>query len=233
MGALIDAEAAELARLTSTAYHRLVAYYRSEGGQTAADADVLARTPLYATVDAPSQDVSWFALNTLLDSDPATAIAIWERVKRDAAGYVDQGYHVADALRYDSPWQKAQFAVIRQGFYEEWQPRGGVERALLDNLAMAFCAQIYWAGEAQQRAATDPIDVDAKRRKDGYWTPPRVSQAEALQQAAEMADRWNRITIRTLRALRDLRRYTVVVNGAQQVNIGGQQVIAGRVEEQR
>jgi hypothetical protein len=41
-----------------------------------------------------------------------------------------------------------------------------------------------------------------------------------------MVDRFNRIFLRTLRALRDLRRYTpaVIVQNAGQVNIGEQQV---------
>ena len=41
-----------------------------------------------------------------------------------------------------------------------------------------------------------------------------------------MAERWNRVFLRTLRALRDLRRYapTVMIQNAEQVNIGGQQL---------
>ena len=58
---------------------------------------------------------------------------------------------------------------------------------------------------------------------------PRVSRAAAIEQPA-MVDRFNRLFLRTLRALRDLRRYapTVMVQHAAQVNIGGQQVnVAG------
>jgi hypothetical protein len=47
-----------------------------------------------------------------------------------------------------------------------------------------------------------------------------------MERAAAMADRFNRIFLRTLRALRDLRRYAtpVVVQNAGQVNVAGQQV---------
>jgi len=50
-----------------------------------------------------------------------------------------------------------------------------------------------------------------------------------VSQAADMADRFNRLFLRTLRQLRDLRRYNlpVTINNPQQVNIaaeGGQQV---------
>jgi hypothetical protein len=60
----------------------------------------------------------------------------------------------------------------------------------------------------------------------GTWTPPRQSEAEATEQWAATVDRLNRIFLRTLRALRDLRRYAgpVIVQNAEQVNVGGQQV---------
>ncbi len=48
------------------------------------------------------------------------------------------------------------------------------------------------------------------------------SVVAATDQAMLMADRWNRIFCRTLRALRDLRRFDVHVNinGPGQINIG-------------
>jgi hypothetical protein len=47
----------------------------------------------------------------------------------------------------------------------------------------------------------------------------------AIDQAAVMVERFNRIFLRTLRALRDLRRYgPVVVHQAGQINVGQQQV---------
>ena len=47
-----------------------------------------------------------------------------------------------------------------------------------------------------------------------------------MDQSAAMADRFQRMFLRGLRALRDLRRYApaVVVQNAGQVNVGGQQV---------
>ena len=48
--------------------------------------------------------------------------------------------------------------------------------------------------------------------------------------AANMADRFHKLFLRTLRALRDLRRYatTVMVQNAGQVNVGPQQWNVGR-----
>jgi hypothetical protein len=53
-----------------------------------------------------------------------------------------------------------------------------------------------------------------------------VTGAQAIEQAGAMVDRFNRIFLRTLRALRDLRRgpQPVLVQNAQQVNVGQQQV---------
>lgn len=57
----------------------------------------------------------------------------------------------------------------------------------------------------------------ANGREDGYWFRPYVSEKEALDQAVQMADRFNRIFMRTLRQLRDLRRYApVTINNPNQ-----------------
>lgn len=63
----------------------------------------------------------------------------------------------------------------------------------------------------------------------GKWKAVALNGDGDAQQAAEMADRYNRLFLRTLRQLRDLRRYVVpvTINNPQQVNIaadGGQQV---------
>ena len=51
-----------------------------------------------------------------------------------------------------------------------------------------------------------------------------------MEQSAAMADRFNRLFLRTLRALRDLRRFNaaVIVQHAGQVNVGAQQVNVSR-----
>ena len=61
------------------------------------------------------------------------------------------------------------------------------------------------------------------------WQPPRLTASEYLERAYQMADRFNRMFLRTLRQMRDLRRYQmpVTINNPKQVNIaadGGQQV---------
>jgi hypothetical protein len=66
----------------------------------------------------------------------------------------------------------------------------------------------------------------ASLQKGKGWETPRVTEAQAVEQAAAMVERFNRIFLRTLRALRDLRRgpQPVFVQNAGQVNVGQQQV---------
>src|SRR5262249_29209030 len=66
---------------------------------------------------------------------------------------------------------------------------------------------------------------------DGAWGIPYQSQAGALQQAAELADRFRRAYQSQLRSIRDWRKYgaPMVINNPEQVNIaadGGQQINA-------
>ena len=67
----------------------------------------------------------------------------------------------------------------------------------------------------------------------------QAREMEAQVHAAAMHDRWSKTFVRTLRALRDLRRYQVVIQNAPggQVNVGAQQVnvqqVPGAPEEAR
>jgi hypothetical protein len=63
-------------------------------------------------------------------------------------------------------------------------------------------------------------------QKGKGWETPRVTEAQAVEQAGAMVDRFNRIFLRNLRALRDLRRcpQPIFVQNAGQVNVGQQQV---------
>jgi len=83
----------------------------------------------------------------------------------------------------------------------------------------------------------ESYEAGAQLQRAAYPPPPRVSIAEAMDQAAAMADRFHRMFLRSLRALRDLRRYTptVVVANAGQVNVsaGPQINLAGRDSAER
>ena len=81
-----------------------------------------------------------------------------------------------------------------------------------------------WQGERDKRRALEdmsPAQRERHQRAEG-WLPPRVGEAEATEQAATMADRYQRAFLRLMKAFRDNRRLfgSLVVAGGQ-VNIAG------------
>jgi hypothetical protein len=79
--------------------------------------------------------------------------------------------------------------------------------------------------DVREQVKSSKIPYDER----GTWQPPRLKASEYLERATQMADRYQRMFLRTLRQMRDLRRYSppVIVQNAGQVNIaadGGQQV---------
>jgi hypothetical protein len=74
---------------------------------------------------------------------------------------------------------------------------------------------------------------EAETRKSGAWRGPRLKDAEAIDQSAAMVERFNRLFVRTLRTLRDLRRYApaIHIEHAGQVNLAqGAQLNVARAE---
>jgi hypothetical protein len=74
-------------------------------------------------------------------------------------------------------------------------------------------------------AAYAELSAQERRLAEAHGTP-RLSDAEAMDHAAGMMERYHRLFLRTLRALQDQRRLgrPVVVRRAGQVNIAQQQV---------
>jgi hypothetical protein len=122
-------------------------------------------------------------------------------------------------------------------------PSGGIEIAMVDMLAQSYFQWQFWLEQTVKRSQTEPREEHykyqewkryqkelqkAKSWEEGYWFPPYVTEQRAIEHAVQMADRFNRIFMRTLRQLRDLRRYApVTINNPNQVNIaaeGGQQI---------
>ncbi len=172
-------------------------------------------------------------------------------MKSEAADEFESGHLASKAYLPNrerrTAWDVASYLGLRESFISEWQPRGGIELSLIDTLAQAFLHFQYWLKQTVLRSQSKPREshqgyiLRQERRnpgKDvssgytcGHWDMPYVSEQAAVEHAGQMADRWHRIYMRTLRNLRDLRRYSVTINNPQQVNIasdGGQQVnIAG------
>ena len=224
---LAAAEITTLSRELAGGYLRLLAWYRKEMNLSLEEADTKARAFdeaewAHRAADEPPDQVSWAGLSALVEHYPEEGWAAWERIKAAARDELVSGHRAAQTLECNgSPWERAQFLAIRAAFQEEWQPRGGIEAALIDQMAQAHACYLHWLSRLHVQASSEGRTQDAKLKRDGYWQPPRVTVAEATDQAAAMTDRFQRLFLRSLRALRDLRRYapTVVVANAGQVNV--------------
>lgn len=175
------------------------------------------------------EKVDWGEIAAVAEADMQGALQLWARVREAADDELESGRRAATIAGQDgNPYALAQFLAIRDAFADEWQPRGGIESALIDMLTVAFSLQMYWTTIAHERATrTHDTQREAlKRYEAGGWKSPFQSEAEAVEQAHRLADGYNRQFLRTLRQMRDLRRYAppVIVNNGGQVNVGAQQV---------
>jgi hypothetical protein len=226
-GSVSDAEeAGTLARELAAAFKGMVEHYRDVWKMSTPEAvaKVQESGPHYeaSVLKGPADQVSWHGLEYVARQDPARAAARWEEVKEQALHEVRCGHRAAKAMEgYGSNcWARAQFLAMRRDLTEAWQPRNGVERQLIDMMAQAQTAQLYWLDILTLRCASQSV-----KREEGRWASVTVEDAEAIDQAAGMVERFQAMFLRTLKALRDLRRMPgVVVQNAGQVNVGGQQV---------
>jgi hypothetical protein len=179
--------------------------------------------------------------------------SLWEMIKTEARDEFESGHLASKALSptqfLRTAWGVASYLGLRESFVEEWQPQGGIQVSLIDMLAQSFFCVQHWVKQSVLRSQTplrksnagyiqwqeqfNPDAVD-----DGYtyghWDLPYVSEQAAVEHATRMADRWHRIYMRTLRGMRDLRRYSVTIANAQQVNFasdGAQQVNVAKASQ--
>jgi hypothetical protein len=221
-------EACTLAREFAAAFRGMVEHYKRECGRSPQEALAAAHegSPEYEALvlQGAADEVSWHGLEYLASQDPEKALRRWEEVKAEALAELRSGHRAAKTMEgcASDCWRRAQFLAVRRDLTEAWQPRNGLERQLLDMLAQAQTAQLRWLGTLSLRCTTASL----RKPPRGTWEPLTVADAEAVEQAAGMVDRFNRIFLRTLRALRDLRRQApgVVVQSAGQVNVAEQQV---------
>jgi hypothetical protein len=123
------------------------------------------------------------------------------------------------------PWDRVQFVVLREELAAQWHPSNGIEWSLIDTMAQSYTAQLHWMEQLTLYTGLEPHNDKEEIEVRGCWNRPRVTDAQAIEQAAAMVERFNRLYLRTLRALTDLRRRAApVLIRAGQVNVGQQQV---------
>lgn len=200
------------------------------------------------------ENLHFVDLLELHSAAPRVAERFWENAKLEGRREFESG-HLAANITFPvnymkGLWNIARYLGVRESFIDDWNPQGGIEVAMIDMLAQSYFQWQYWLEQTVKRSETRPREEhheyqkwkrwnektkNSKSWQEGYWFTPYVSEQQAIEHAVQMADRFNRIFMRTLRQLRDLRRYSpVTINNPAQVNIandGGQQINVSKTEE--
>jgi hypothetical protein len=174
----------------------------------------------------PPDQLSWSTLSQAARHDPAVTLEVWEQIKGAARQELSSGHRTAKSLeRAGTPWDRARFLALREAFRDDWQPRGGVESALIDLLTQSFSAYLQWSERLSLYIDSQCETEDVKLKRDGYWMPPRVTEAKWMTWCAEQANAAYRRFLMTVKSLQDLRRLpSVSIASVGQVNVAQQQV---------
>ena len=225
---------------------RQIDFFVRHLGKTPDEATALAR-------DAPADDARspehlfWSDIQRALAADPEAGQALWRSVKDDATTELATGTRTARTLEHQidgRPYDRARFAVVVDAFRQALRPRDGLEELLVHQMAGAYELHLRWQARAVQRMELDvwqgerdkrwQLENMSPARRDGYgasgWMPPRLSEADAVEQAVLLADRYQRAFLRLMKAFRDNRRlFGALIVAGGQVNIadGPQQVNVG------
>lgn len=220
----------ELARVynqTVEGFQRLLHLSPPEADKQALE--LISPTSTESLLKQDPKEISWIDLNCL--ASDGESLQVWEQIKKAAQEELSSGFTVAKLVEgyCAKPWDRARFLVIRRVMIDEWQPRGGVEMVLLDTLATSYFMYLFWMDLHVERATTQAEIQKNDLKERGKRRPAFSWEEEGTARAAAMTDRFNRMFMRTLRALRDLRRYSPAINiqNAGQVNIAEKQVNMG------
>ena len=230
---------------------RQIDYYVTGYGFSPTEAAARARDlGLNVPEDRPPDQISWFDISTLLEADPERGQAIWDSVKAAAAEELSRGIRSARSVEAQvegRPYERAQVLAIAAALRTALSPRDALEELLVHQMACAYELHLRWQEVAVRRGESEAWHGDRDRRRElenmspaqreryqamEGWVPPRLSDAEAIEQAVMIAERYQRAFLRLLTAFRETRRLvgTLVVAGWQ-VNIGERQLNVARGEQ--
>ena len=190
-----------------------------------------------ATEGPPKQDhltpadVSWNDISAEWNHDEAAGRALWERIRQTACDELREGKAGAFAIEGhdERPMRRAEYLAVWLALADGLRPANGAERLLIDGMAQALIMQRHWLTRMVQTESLDTIRR-GRGRRDGY-EPPRLSEAEAVDRAVAMQDRFQRQFLRLMKCYRDGRRLiaSMTVLGGQ-VNVAEQQVVTSGAE---
>lgn len=172
----------------------------------------------------PPDDVQWMHIRLLLQSNVDEAEAVIRRLKERADAELRNGDRAAEAVALTrTPMDQIRFQALLDDLYEAWQPRNGIERRLLEQMAMSHTQFLYWMMVHGARTSHALLEKDEPLDR---WQQPRVTDSKIIEKSAQLMEQHQRMFLKALRQLQDMRRcgHSVVVQTARQVNVGAQQV---------
>jgi hypothetical protein len=229
-----DAETRQVLVEAAQSFIETIEFYKKDFGDPMSHDEAVAETlRIYESrrnyvAGLQPQEVTWGHVAAVAEANTDDALTLWARVRKAADDELESGKRGAEVAGHNAnPYERARYLAIRDAFADQWRPQGGIESAMIEMMAVAFSLQLYWCEIAHDRAirVCDAQSEASKRYASSGWKLPYQSEADAVDQAHQLADGYNRQFLRVLRQLRDLRRYApVVIQNAQQVNVGNQQV---------
>lgn len=204
--------------------------------------------PYFPPEEQEAEQISWYEIANLMESEPDRGERLWERIKHDALTELETGIRSAKSVEPkvgERPIDRARFLAILSAFTLSLAPRDPLEELLIHQMACAYEMHLFWQERASLRAYEEEWQGNrdrentirnlSPRQRDRYeldhgWMPPRVSTAEAIDQSVLIAERYQRSFLRLLKAFRDTRRTigTVVLAGGQ-LNIAEKQSVTNQV----
>jgi hypothetical protein len=115
----------------------------------------------------PPDEIDWHDIDHVGQLDPPKAIELWEEIKTQALEELRSGHRSAKALQpvANSPWQRARFLALCHELAEEWQPRNGIERQLIDTMALAQSGYLEWLERLASRTSRGSVSKKSSTRK--------------------------------------------------------------------
>jgi hypothetical protein len=184
----------------------------------------------------PVDKLDWGHMAALAGVSMQKAIETWEAIKQKAREDIASGVYISETITPDaSPIERARLFAIREELQDGWKPTNGIEHTLIDMMGLSFYLYLHWTAILYMRTTNESNEREQMQRQSPYsherkWKVPRFDEGMAVDQATRLADGYNRQFLRTLRTLRDLRRYAqptppVIVNQqGGQVNVANQQL---------
>jgi hypothetical protein len=116
------------------------------------------------------------------------ALRRWEEVKQAARDELNTGHRAGQVMEGNESrcWDRAQFLAVREELIAACQPRNGLERQLVDQLAIAQTALFCWQQILACRTTLDSSEIQRVAKAKKWYQPPRVTDHEATEQAARM-----------------------------------------------